>query len=274
MLRRLFELGLAILLVVTVGACQPSETPPPDPIAERTVVDLTYSFNEETVYWPTAQQEFTLTEEFVGETDAGYYYSSYWYQGSEHGGTHMDAPKHFAKEGRAAHEVPVDQLMGPMAVVDVSSKALDNPDYQVTAEDLQTWEDEHGRIPEGALLFIRTGYGQYYPNREQYMGTDKRGEEALKDLHFPGLHPDAAQWLVENRSIAGVGLDTPSLDTGQSSNFEAHQHLGQAGIAGFENLANLGELPPTGAYVIALPMKIENGSGSPARVVALLPNEE
>lgn len=266
--------GAALLLVVTLGACQSATAPPANPLDGRKVVDLTYPFNEQSVYWPTAQQEFKLNEEFEGETDAGYYYSAYWYQGSEHGGTHMDAPKHFSRGASAAHEVPVDRLMGPAVVVDVSSTALDNRDYRVTTRDFTDWEAEHGRIPDGALLLVHTGYGQYYPNREQYMGTAERGEEALDDLHFPGLHPDAAQWLAKNRSVAAVGFDTPSLDYGQSSNFRAHQHLGRADIVGFENLANLDTLPPTGAYVIALPMKIEGGSGGPARVVALVPSSE
>lgn len=269
---RILPLGVAILLAA-LSACQPADPPPTEPFANREVVDLTYSFNESSVYWPTAQREFSLTEEFVGETDAGYYYSAYWYQGSEHGGTHLDAPKHFSKGSFAAHEVPVDRLMGPAVVVDVSSEALDNPDYQITTDDIQSWEAEHGTIPDGAFLFVRTGYGQYYPDREQYMGTAERGEDALEDLHFPGFHPDAAGWLAQSRSISAVGLDTPSLDYGQSTHFRAHQRLFEANILGFENLANLDELPPTGAHVIALPMKIEGGSGGPARVIALVPNE-
>lgn len=267
--------SLLVVLFLTVGlvGCQSPDAPPTDPFAGRSTVDLTHSFNENSVYWPTASQEFTLTEEFVGETEGGYFYSAYTFAGSEHGGTHMDAPKHFAKGHPAAHEVPVDQVMGPAVVVDVSDRALDDPDYQVSTDDLKSWEAEHGRFPDDAILLVRTGYGQYYPDREAYMGTEERGEEALQDLHFPGLHPDAAQWLVENRSIAAFGLDTPSLDYGQSTAFRAHQILFEDDVVGFENLANLEELPPTGFHVIALPMKIEGGSGGPARVVALLPDD-
>lgn len=270
----LLPFGAVILLLGALSACQPADSPPGDPFADHAVVDLTYAFNEQSVYWPTAAREFSLTEEFVGQTERGYYYSAYWYQGSEHGGTHMDAPKHFSKGGFAMNEVPVDRLIGPAAVMDVSSQALDNPDYRITTDDIRSWEEEHGELPDGAFLFVRTGYGQYYPDREQYMGTVERGEAALENLHFPGFHPDAAQWLAENRSLAAVGLDTPSIDYGQSTHFRAHQNLYNANIAGFENLANLDELPPTGAHVIALPMKIEDGSGGPARVVAFLPNEE
>lgn len=264
---------VVLLLSAGLVGCQSPDAPPPDPFAGRSVVDLTHSFNENSVYWPTARQEFELTEDFVGETDGGYFYAAYTFAGSEHGGTHMDAPKHFAEGHPAAHEVPVEQVMGPAIVVDVSDQALDNPDYRVTTDDFESWEAEHGRIPEDAILLLRTGYGQYYPNREDYMGTAERGEEALQDLHFPGLHADAAQWLLENRSIAAVGLDTPSLDYGQSTDFLAHRRLFEDDVVGLENLANLDQLPPTGFHVIALPMKIEGGSGGPTRVVALLPDQ-
>lgn len=261
------------LCAAALLACESPEAPATDGLLERPTVDLTYPFNEETVYWPTAPQEFELTEDHVGETEAGFYYAAYWFRGSEHGGTHMDAPKHFAEGHPAAHEVPVDQLMGPAVVVDVSDQALEDRDYQITTEDLQTWEDEYGRIPDGAILLFRTGYGQYYPDREQYMGTAERGQEALENLHFPGLHPEAAQWLADNRSIKAAGLDTPSIDYGQSAEFMAHRHLFPEDIVVLENLANLDQLPATGAHVIALPMKIEDGSGGPLRAVAFLPNE-
>lgn len=271
---RLFRLGIGLLLAVLLGACQSpepaSDADPESPFADRTLVDLSYAFNDSTVYWPTADQEFEHNEEFVGETEAGLYYATYWFQGSEHGGTHMDAPKHFVKGQSALHEVPVEQLVGPAVVVDVSEQALDDPDYRVTTDDLTSWEDEYEEIPAGAIVLLRTGYEQYYPDREQYMGTAERGEEALQNLHFPGLHPEAAQWLVENRSVKAVGLDTPSIDYGQSAKFMAHRILFNEEIVVLENLTNLSDLPARNFHVIALPMKIEGGSGGPARVVALL----
>lgn len=270
-----FVSALVVVLTVGLAACQPADAPDePEALAfpSGTLVDLTHAFNAETVYWPTAAQEFTLEPEFEGETDAGYYYTAYQFAASEHGGTHLDAPKHFHRGGSAAHEVPVDQLIGPAITIDVSDRALDNPDYQVSVSDFETWETEHGPIPDGSIVLVRTGYGQYYPDREPYMGTAERGEDALADLHFPGLHPDAAQWLVDHRAIRAIGFDTPSLDYGQSTDFRAHQVLFEDGIAGLENLANLDTLPPRDFHVIALPMKIEGGSGGPARVVALLPD--
>jgi kynurenine formamidase len=170
--------------------------------------------------------------------------------------------------------VPLDQLIGPAITVDAADSALANPDYQVSVADFEAWEAEHGPIPDGSIVLVHTGYGQYYPNRERYMGTAERGQDAVANLHFPGLHPDAAQWLVNNRSITAIGFDTPSLDHGQSTAFEAHQILFAEGIAGFENVAHLDRLPAQGFYIIALPMKIEGGSGGPLRIVALLPNED
>lgn len=266
---------LAVVLALSLTACQqPAESPDAPAFPSGTLVDLTYAFNDSSVYWPTASQEFALTPEFEGETDAGYYYTAYAFAASEHGGTHMDAPKHFHEGGAAAHEVPLDRLIGPALTVDVSDSALADPDYQVSVADFEAWEATHGRIPDGSIVLIRTGYGPYYPDRAQYMGTAARGPDAIADLHFPGLHPDAAQWIVDNRSIHALGFDTPSLDYGQTTTFEAHQILFADGIAGFENLANLDQLPAQGFHVIALPMKIEGGSGSPARVVALLPGAD
>jgi len=240
------------------------------------LVDLSHPFNAESIYWPTATQEFELTEEFVGETD-DYFYASHVFAGAEHGGTHMDAPFHFAESAEAAEEqftaeeIPVDRLIGPAVVIDVREQAANDRLYQVQVSDFEAWEDEHGTLPDGALVLLNTGSAQFYPDREAYMGTDERGEEALADLAFPGLHPDAAEWLVENRSISAIGLDTPSIDYGPSEDFSAHRILFPENIAVFENLTNLNDLPATGAHLMALPMKIEGAGGAPLRAVAVLP---
>ena len=263
-----------VALALSLVACQSASDPAPVPFPSGALVDLTYPFNAETVYWPTASQEFEKETEFEGMTDAGYYYSAYTFCGAEHGGTHIDAPIHFAEGQPSVDEVPLERLIGPAVLVDVSARALDARDYRVQVSDVEAWEAKHGTLPDGVIVLIRTGYGQYYPNREPYMGTAERGEAALADLHFPGLHPDAAQWLVENRSIGAIGLDTPSIDYGQSADFAAHQVLFEAEIPVFENVANLDRLPPQGFTVIALPMKIEGGSGGPLRIVAVLPEAD
>lgn len=232
-------------------------------------IDLTHDFSSDTVYWPTAE-EFTLETEFQGMTEKGYYYEAHRYRASEHGGTHIDAPVHFAEGKQSIDEIPLDNLIGNAAVVDVSETALKNPDYQVSIQDLTSWEKENGQIPDGSILLLNTGYAKFWPDRVKYMGTDKRGPEAVKELHFPGLDPKAAKWLTENRNIKSIGLDTPSIDYGQSTLFESHQILFKENIPAFENVANLDKMPAKGAYVIALPMKIKSGSGAPLRIVAFI----
>jgi len=253
-----------LLPLALLAACGGQESP----FAGRRWVDLTHSFSRETIYWPTAD-EFTHTAVFKGITEKGYFYASYNFTASEHGGTHMDAPIHFAEGHEAADEIPVDRLAGPAAVVDVSERAMTDRDYQVAVADLEAWETKHGHLPEGAIVLLNTGSHALWPDKVKYMGTDERGPEAVAKLHFPGLHPDAARWLVKRR-IRAVGLDTPSIDYGRSELFESHRILFEADIPAFENVANLGALPARGAYVIALPMKIANGSGGPLRIVALV----
>ena len=234
-------------------------------------VDLTHPFSAETVYWPTADG-FAKETVFEGKTEGGYYYSAFNYRAAEHGGTHLDAPVHFAEGRRAADQIPLDQLIGPAVVIDVSPKTEGDRDYQITPDDVRTWEAEHGEVPGGAIVLFNTGSARFWPDRIKYMGTDERGAGAVAKLHFPGIHPDTARFLGEERRIRAVGLDTPSIDHGQSKDFMTHRVLGERDIPGFENVANLDGLPPTGATVVALPMKIESGSGGPLRIVAFVPN--
>lgn len=243
-----------------------SQTPS---ILSGELVDLTYAYDSATIYWPT-EDGFMLEEEAKGYTDRGYYYTANSFRAAEHGGTHLDAPVHFAEGQQSVDEIPLQNLIGPGVVIDVSEAAADAPDYQVTIADFEQWESEYGQIPDGTIVLLRTGYGQYWPDRMRYMGTDERGTEGVANLHFPGLHPDAARWLIENRSVKAVGLDTPSIDYGQSRLFETHQELFEENIPAFENVAHLDQLPPQGFTVIALPMKIGGGSGAPLRVIAVV----
>ena len=135
------------------------------------------------------------------------------------------------------------------------------------------WEAENGMLPDGGILLVRTGWGPRWGDRTEYLGTDMVGPEAVPELHFPGIGGEAASWLVANRGIVAVGIDTPSIDYGQSADFETHVILYTENISGFENVANLEALPETGSYVVALPMKIEGGSGGPLRIVAFVPRE-
>jgi kynurenine formamidase len=240
-----------------------------DALSPRTLVDLSHAYDAETVYWPTAS-DFELKIDFRGETAGGYHYEANSFCTAEHGGTHLDAPIHFAAGRQHIDEIPLERLIGPAVMVDVSEAAARDRDYRVSVADFQAWEAEHGMLPRGIIVLLRTGFSKYWPDREAYMGTAERGAEAVPLLHFPGLHPDAARWLVKNRDIHAIGLDTPSIDYGQSSGFESHRILFDANIPAFENLANLESLPQAGFEVIALPMKIRGGSGGPLRIVAVL----
>jgi kynurenine formamidase len=240
-----------------------------DQLARASWVDLTYAFDSTTIYWPTAQP-FRLEVVSAQRTAAGYYYAANNFAAAEHGGTHLDAPVHFAEGKHATDQIPVTQLVGPAYVIDVSRQAEASHDYRIAPVDLEAWERTHGPIPVGAIVLFRTGWGSRWPDRERYLGTTKTGAAAVRELHFPGIHPDAARWLVARR-VRAVGIDTPSIDYGQSGTFDTHQTLFAADIPAFENVAHLSAVPATGAFVIALPMLIRGGSGGPLRIVAVLP---
>jgi len=237
------------------------------PLAVPRVVDLTYAFDESTIYWPTDTMGFEHEQVLFGRTEAGYWYSSFNYAASEHGGTHMDAPIHFAEGKLSVDQIPVERLVAPGLKISIAAKAAEDPDYRLTAADIEQWEARSGRIPEGSIVLIETGWGQYWGDQLMYLGSDKPGDAS--DLHFPGIGRDAAALLVERR-VALVGIDTASLDHGPSQDFIAHQVLNGANIAGLENVANIAQLPERGFLIAALPMKIAGGSGAPCRIIALL----
>ncbi|MDX1441241.1 MAG: cyclase family protein [Nitrosopumilaceae archaeon] len=234
------------------------------------IIDLTHEYSEETIYWPT-EQGFELEEEFGGMNEKGYYYSAKKFTAPEHGGTHMDAPIHFSKGGKTVEQISVDKLIGPCVVVDVTKKVQVDSDYQITQNDFGDWEKDNGRIPENCIILLQTGYFKYWPDREKYLGTSKMGPEALPDLRFPGLHPEAAKWITKNRKINAIGIDTQSIDYGKSTHFETHRTLAAAELPFFENITNLDQLPTKGGFAIALPMKIKEGSGAPLRLVVIIP---
>lgn len=235
----------------------------------QTLIDLTYSFDENTIFWPTAEG-FKLNKGFHGVTEKGYYYSSNEFCTAEHGGTHLDAPIHFYEGKYSSDEIPLEKLIGNAVVIDVSVKCENDRDYLIGINDFEDWENENGKISEGTIILLKSGFGKYWPDRIKYMGTDERGEEAVAKLHFPGLSEDGAKWLVSERKIKAVGIDTPSIDYGQSKYFNSHVVLCGANTPIFENVANLDKLPAKGFKVIALPIKIKGGSGGPARIIAIV----
>lgn len=236
-------------------------------IDEAKLIDLTYAFDDKTIYWPTAKP-FEWQKESWGKSAGGYWYTAARYAASEHGGTHLDAPIHFSEAKQAADDIPVSRLVGPAIVIDISQACAANADYQLTTEDIAKWEKEHNTIPNEAIVLVRTGWGRFWPDKKKYLGTDAPGDVA--NLHFPGISREAAELLAQ-RKIDAVGIDTASIDYGQSKDFIAHQVLNGANVYGLENVANLERLPAKGATLIALPMKIKGGTGGPARIIALLP---
>lgn len=232
------------------------------------IIDLTHSYNAQTIYWPTDPSTFELRQLASGTTAGGYFYSSNAFCAPEHGGTHLDAPLHFAEGRRSTEQIPLEQLLAPAVVIDVSAQARSNPDYRLSREDVLGFEQRHGRIEPGTIVLLRTGWSRHWPNRKAYLGDDTPGDASK--LHFPSFGEEAARLLVEERKVAAIGADVASIDYGQSKDFRVHRLAAAQNVPGLENLTSLDQLPARGATVIALPMKIEGGSGGPVRVVALV----
>ena len=260
------RLGIRVAFLLAATACA-AHGPPP--LAGR-LVDLTHPFSEETIYWPT-EEGFVHEIGFRGRTERGYYYEAHRFRAAEHGGTHVDAPIHFAEGAAPVDRIPLERLVAEGVRVDVRDACERDRDPAVTRAELEAFEAAHGRIPPGSIVLLDTGFARFWPDRASYLGTAGRGAEAAAALHFPGLSAEAARWLAEERRIAAVGIDTASIDPGPSRDFSAHQVLGAHGVPAFENLANLEALPPRGFRVLALPMPIAGGSGAPLRAVAVLP---
>ncbi len=257
---------LPVLALLAAGLPLAAQSAPD--LATAEVVDLTHAFDDKTLYWPNAPSTFQLTKLAEGKTAGGFFYAANSICTPEHGGTHLDAPIHFSQSGRTADQVPVRQLIAPAVVIDVSRQAAADADYRLTAADVRAWEERHGRVPAGAIVLLRTGWSARWPDRKRYLGDDKPGDTS--NLHFPSYGKEAAELLVRERKIGALGVDTASIDHGPSQDFIVHQVAAAAQVPGLENLTGLDRLPETGAWVIALPMKIAGGSGGPVRVVALL----
>ncbi len=238
-------------------------------LAAYRLVDLSHAYGDETVYWPTAASRFELTELAYGRTDAGYFYSAYELSTPEHGGTHLDAPIHFFEGGLDVASIPLERLVAPAVVLDISAQAAGDPDYRLTPADVEAHETEHGAIPAGSIALLRTGWSSRWPDARAYLGDDTPGDAS--NLHFPSYGEEAAGLLLQERGVVALGADVASIDYGPSGDYPVHQIAGAVGAPGFENLANLDQLPARGAVVIALPMKIAGGSGGPLRAIALVP---
>jgi kynurenine formamidase len=259
----LFAVGVAL----AAGALGRADRGQPIDLSHATLIDLTHAYNERTIYWPTAPTRFRLERLAYGPTPAGYFYASYSFSTPEHGGTHLDAPVHFSERGRTLDEVPLEQLIAPGVVIDVSSAAA-AADYRLTRDDVLAFERRHGEIASGTIVLLRTGWSRRWPDVKAYLGDDTPGDASK--LRFPSYGEDAARLLVDTRGAGALGVDTASIDYGRSTDFMVHRIAAARQVPGLENLTNLERLPATGATILALPIKIEKGSGGPVRVVAVV----
>src|SRR6266702_2024263 len=226
------------------------------------VVDLSYTINDKLVRWPGDERVFEAKVNATVEKN-GYFTRSFWML--EHYGTHLDAPAHFPPGKTTVDQIPVKQFFGPAVVMDVRAESGKDADYLLPAARIAEWEKRHGRIPEGAIVLLRTGWASRWPDAQKYRNQDAQGK-----MHFPGFSVEAAKLLIE-RKVSGLGCDTLSIDYGASSDFAVHHLSLGAGLYHLENLTDLSELPETGAFLIVAPIKLEGGSGGAVRVFALLP---
>lgn len=256
------------IVAVLLGAARPGATQAIDLSTQR-LVDLTHPLNAQTIYWPTSPSTFRLERLSFGPAEGGWFYAANAFCAPEHGGTHLDAPIHFGEGRMTAEQIPLERLVAPAVVIDVSGRAARDPDYRLTRQDVVEWERQHGRIEAGTIVLLRTGWSRRWPDRRAYLGDDTPGDAS--NLHFPSFGEEAARLLVEERGAAALGVDVASIDYGQSRDFLVHRIAAARDVPGLENLTSLEELPPRGAVVIALPMKIEGGSGGPLRAIALVP---
>ncbi len=259
------------LLVLTLASPLAAAGAQKVDLSRYRMVDLTHALNARTLYWPTSPTTFKLDTLSYGPTPGGWFYSAYAFSAPEHGGTHLDAPIHFGEGKATVDRVALDRLLAPAVVIDVTAKARADADYRLTREDVLAFERAHGRIPAGSIVLLRTGWSLRWPDRKSYLGDDTPNDASK--LHFPSFGAEAARLLVQERRAAAIGADVASIDHGPSQDFMVHRIAAAADVPGIENLTNLHLLPATGALVIALPMKLEGGSGGPVRVVALVPRE-
>lgn len=232
------------------------------PTGKTRVIDLSYAINDKLVPWPGDEKWFEAKTNATVEKN-GYFTRSFWML--EHYGTHLDAPAHFPPGKATVDQIPAEKLFGPAVVLDVRAEAAKDADYRLPASRIEEWERVHGPIPQGAIVLLRTGWASRWPDAQRYRNQDKQGK-----MHFPGFSAEAAKVLIERR-VSGLGCDTLSVDYGASEDFSVHHVALGAGLYHLENLADLSEVPETGAFLVVAPIKLEGGSGGPVRVFALLP---
>ena len=263
-MRAILTASFLVLLVVSGAARQQSLD-----LSNYRIIDLSHALGTKTLFWPTSPSKFALEKLAFGKTATGYFYAANAFCTPEHGGTHLDAPIHFSENGRTTEKIPLEQLVAPAVVIDIAGRAAANRDYRASIDDVRQFEKQHGTIVEGTIVLLRTGWSRHWPSAKAYLGDDTPGDASR--LSFPSYGVDAAKLLVDDRGVAALGIDTASIDYGRSTDFSVHRVAAARNVPGLENLTNLDQLPARGATVIALPTKIEGGSGGPLRAIALVP---
>lgn len=226
---------------------------------ELELLDLTHPLSESTQHWPGG---VPFSKRLLVDYDRGY--RKFMFQMAEDVGTHVDSPAHFFEGMATIDRLPLRDLIGPGVVVDVREKVARDPDYLLSIEDLKAWEGRFGAMPEGAIVAMLSGWGSRWGNTESYRNMDERGV-----MHFPGYSRESAEFLVSEREVAGIGIDTLSLDFGGSSDFPVHRIMFEAGKFQMENMANLELLPASGALIFAIPLLVEAAPEAVARIFAL-----
>jgi kynurenine formamidase len=226
------------------------------------VVDLSYAISDELPRWPGDGKSFEARTDCKIESD-GYFARSFWML--EHYGTHLDAPAHFVPGGMTVEAIPAERLFGAAVVLDMRGAAASDPDCELAASHVAAWEAAHGRIPQGGIVLLRTGWASRWPDAVRY-----RNQDAAGSMHFPGFGPDAVRIFIE-RGVSGIGCDTMSVDPGRTNEYPVHRLALGAGLYQLENLADLTALPEAGAFLMVAPIKLQGGSGGPCRVFAILP---
>ena len=233
----------------------------PAPRKFTSVVDLTHTMSAEfPTFFGTPGIEMEKTFDFKKDG-----FNLYWWRIIEHAGTHLDAPIHFSEAGITAEKIPAATLVAPLAVIDVAAKAAANPDYLVSRDDLAAWERRHGRLPDNACVAMHSGWAKHVGDAAKFLGKDAAGV-----LHFPGFGAEAAEWLIKQRKVVGLAVDTLSLDHGPSKDFKTHLLWLPSGRWGLENVANLDQVPPAGATLVVGLAKVKDATGGPARLIALV----
>lgn len=272
--------SLVVLISTALQGCSPPEPEPPPPAVEEEpaapdrlkqlfegelrIVDLTHALSADMPYWPGPERN-----PFVHDTIQAHYNGSpsmAAYRTPEHHGTHLDAPVHSREGEVSVDELVLESLFVPAVVIDIAEAASTDPDLALTLAQVKDWERTHGPVPARSVVFLRTGWGERWSEPDLYASVDSAG-----NLHFPGFSAEAAEYLVEERDISGIGIDALSVDPGVADTFAVHAVVNGAGRYQLENVANLEQLPPVGAYLVVAPIKIQGGSGGQVRLFAIIP---